>query len=105
MKLTMRDARLQAMRGNLSPDVVKKATPVVEATTPEPEIREVPVAAPVNVDMAPVAQAMTQQTQMMVQAMQMLKPEPGKPAPTKWEFKVTGRDVRGQITSFTAEAK
>ncbi len=101
MKLTMRDARLQAMRGNLDAQTLKKDEPV-EEPAPEPVVKEVPVAAPVNVDMAPVAQAMTQQTQMMVQAMQYLKPEPGKPAPTKWIFKITGRDARGQITSFEA---
>jgi hypothetical protein len=104
MKLSMKDARLQVMRGNLSPDVVKKATPVAE-DAPEPVVKEVPVAAPVTVDTSPIAQAMSQQSQMLAQVMQMLKPEPGKPAPTKWEFKITQRDTRGNIVSFTAEAK
>lgn len=105
MKLSMRDARLQAMRGNLDAGALKKDEPAPEPPKAEPIVKEVPVAAPVTVDTAPIAQAMSQQAQMLAKVMQMLKPEPGQPAPNKWSFRVTERDARGNIVAFTAEAK
>lgn len=93
------------MRGNLSPDAVRKPADGVREVAPEPVVKEVQVAAPVTVDMAPIAQAMEMNTQMLAHAMSALKPEPGVPAPTKWNFRITERDARGNIVSFTAEAK
>ena len=107
MKLQMKDARLKVMRGEVSPDALKKPQDDVAAPAPKPEpvIREVPVVSPVTIDTAPIARAMSQQAQMMVNAMEMLKPEPGQPAPMKWNFRITERDARGNIVAFTAEAK
>ena len=103
MKLTMRDARLEAMRGNLDASVLKKPEPVQEKA-PEPVtkevVKEVPVAAPVTVDTGPIAQAMTDQAQLIAQVIASLKPEQ---KPGKWTFKITERDRMGNIISFTAE--
>lgn len=108
MKLTMRDARLQAMRGNLDAGVLKKDEPA-EVPKPEPVVqKEVPVAAPVTIDMEPVAYAVQQagqiQAQMLGQVAQMLKAEPAAKPATKWTFRITERDRMGNIISFTAEA-
>jgi len=104
MKMSLRDARLQVMRGNLDPKVVKKEE------SPEPVVEAAPVpvkesAPSVTIDTSPIAQAMTSQAMLIAQAMGALKPEPNQPAPTHWTFKITSRDARGNIVAFTAEAK
>ncbi len=105
MKLSVRDARLQIMRGNLDSKTLKKDDPVpapVAAEPVAPVIKEVPVAANVTIDTTQIADAISQQASILGQAMQALQP---KDQPNKWVFKITERDRMGNIISFTAEAK
>lgn len=106
MKLTMRDARLQAMRGNLDAQALKKDAPP-EVKAPEPVVqREVQIQQPaVTIDTAPMAQAVMQASQMqaevLARAMELLQPKAAKPV--KFKFSITERDRMGNITTFTAE--
>lgn len=107
MKLSMKDARLEAMRGNLDARSLKKEE-APEEPKPEPVVqKEVQVAAPVTIDTTPMAQAVLQSSQMqsdvLARAMEMLKTDPVQPV-RKWTFKITERDRMGNIISFTAEA-
>jgi hypothetical protein len=105
MKLSVRDARLQIMRGNLDSKTLKKEEPAEDPVKVEPAapvIKEVPVPANVTIDTTQIAAAISQQALILGQAMQALQP---KDATNKWVFRITERDRAGNIVSFTAEAK
>lgn len=104
-RISLRDARLERMRGKFDEQLIAPK-PKEPDQQPSKPAAEVPVSTNVVVDTAPIAQAMTVQTQMLSAAMVSLGTERVVPAasPRKWNFRITERDMKGNIVAFTAEA-
>lgn len=107
MKMSLRDARLQVMRGNLDPKLLKKEEVAeIPAPAPVPEPKPEPiapiVAGPTNVviDMDPVARSIMQVGKIQSDVLELMLQAK---AISKWNFRVTERDRMGNIISFTAE--
>jgi len=101
-KITLRDARLERMRGNHK-EALEGVKPNHEPQEDQPEVTAAPSQTVVTVDTAPIAHAMGQQAHMLVAAMEAMRPE--QKAAAKWNFRITERDRMGNIVSFTAEAE
>jgi hypothetical protein len=106
-KISLRDARMERMRGRLDEQLV---TPQPKnEPPPAPEVMPATsVQAAVTVDTAPIAHAMEQQTRLIAAAMEVMsRPDDAKEpeAPKKWTFRITERDRMGNIIAFTAEAQ
>ena len=108
MKMSLRDARLHGMRGNLDSRSLS-APPQQEPVIPEPT--EQPEAAPlVAMAMEKVANAMASievsgraQSAAILAALEVQKQPSAAATPVRWTFRVTKRDAKGNVEEFVAE--
>jgi hypothetical protein len=105
INLSMRDASLEVMRGNLDKkSIAEKQPQQAQPVAPPPSV---------NVDMTPVADAIlaaNQSSQQMMAQVMSIVSQPAAPVitqsgPSKWLFRITERDRAGNIVSFEAIPK
>jgi hypothetical protein len=105
-KISLRDAQLQGMRGNLDARALHRPEHVVnvpEAEPPKPEPDNSALSAAIEKVAAAVSSVEASSAMQSEAIARALESKAAKPA-ARWTFRVTERDARGNILAFTAEA-